>query len=91
MHRLRRRRVLDELHQFVLEDDAAGRGGDVLAELELGRGAALRQLRVGGGVGEQIGEAGEQADRAGVDGAADRLGVGEGEIGRREGAEIGAG
>src|SRR5205085_5192484 len=45
----------------------------------------------GGGVGEQIGEAGEQADRAGVDRAADRLGIGEGEIGRAERVQIGAG
>lgn len=33
-HRFRQRRVLDELEQFVAEDDLALRGGDILAELE---------------------------------------------------------
>ena len=33
-HRLRGRRVLDQLHQVVLVDDLARRDGDVLAELE---------------------------------------------------------
>ena len=90
-HLVRHWRILDELHQLVLEDDAAWRGGDVLAELEVGGGAADREFRVRGGVGKQIGEAGEQADRPGVDRAADRLGIGEGEIGGAERVEIGAG
>ena len=51
-------------------------------------GAALDDARRLGRVGEQVGEAGEEADRAGVDRLPDRLGVGEGEIGRRDGVQI---
>ena len=41
------RLVLDQLHQVVLEDHLAGRGGDVLADLEgLGVGHLDAQLAV---------------------------------------------
>ena len=44
-HLLRRRLVLDQLHQVVLEDDLAGRGRDVDAELE-GLGVGHRDLEL---------------------------------------------
>ena len=48
-HRIARRRVLDELHQFVLEHDLAGRQREVAADLELARvGLAQFQLAVAG-------------------------------------------
>ena len=44
-HRLGRRRVLDELHQIVLEDHLAGRDREVAADLELRR-VGLADLQV---------------------------------------------
>ena len=44
-HLLGRRRILDELHQVVLEDDLAGRGREIASDLEH-RGIGLPDLEV---------------------------------------------
>ena len=85
LHRLGRRRVLDQLHQIVLVDDLARRGGDVLAELErrhvghLDRQAALAALQIV----EQVLQSVDQVLAAAFDRRAQHLGVGQHEIRRR--------
>ena len=83
-HRFRRRRVLDELHQVVLEDDLARRHRDVLADAELGvvrhpdAEPALAALQVV----QQVRKALEQVLAAGLGGAPQHLRVGQEEVGR---------
>ena len=85
LHLLGRRRVLDELHQVVLEDDLAGRDRDVLADLEgvqighLDAQLALAALEVA----QQVLQALHQVLAAGLDGRPQHFRIGEQEIGRR--------
>jgi hypothetical protein len=76
------RRVLDELHQLVLVDDLAGRGGDVLADLEgLHVGLPDRELAFAAlEVGQQVLQALDQVLALGLDGRLQHLRVGHREV-----------
>ena len=82
---LRRRRVLDQLHQVVLVDHRARRGGDVLADREgLGVGHLDRQLALAAlQILQQVVQALHQVLAAGLDGGAQHLRIGHDEVGRR--------
>ncbi len=87
---LRRRLVLDELHELVLEHDLAGRGGDVDAELE-GLGVGHRDLELAVAaldVVQQVVQALHQVLAAGGDRLAKHLGIGQREIRRRQRVDI---
>ena len=85
MHLLRRRRVLDELDQFVLEDHLAGRHRQVAADLEGGivghRDAALAE------VGDQVLDAGGDAGALRLQRRADEFRIGRHEIRGRHGVD----
>ena len=85
-HFLGGRFELQELDQVVLEHHLARRGGDVLAEFEgVGVGHLDAQLAVAFlDVAQQVVEALEQVLAVRLDGLAEDLGVGHGEIRRRE-------
>ena len=82
---LRRRVVLDELHEVVAQHDLAGRDGDIAADLEGGHvGLRDAQLPLSGlQVAEQVLEAAQQVLAIAVHRFAEDPGVGGGEIGRR--------
>ncbi len=86
----RRRLVLDELQQLVLEDDLARRGRDVDAELE-GFRIGHRNLEAtvtALDVVEQIVEPLDEVLTAGRDRLAEHLGVGQREIRRRKRVDV---
>ena len=83
----RRRLVLDELHQVVLEDDLAGRGRDVLAETE---GGHVRLLDLDVAVAaldvlEQMLHAGDEVLAVGGERRAQDFRIGEEEVRGRDG------
>ena len=65
---LRLRRVLDQLHQLVAEDDLAGRAGQVLTDGERREINLTRHPAVGGEVLEEVAEAADEARPAGLEG-----------------------
>ncbi len=79
------RRVLDQLHQLVLEDDLAQRGGDVLAHLEgLHVGLADRQPTLATlEVGQQVLQTLDEVLAFALDGRLHDLRIGEREVRRR--------
>ena len=83
------RRVLDQLHQIVLVDHLAGRGGDVLADLErlLVGHADLQAPSAPLEVGEQMLEAVQQVLAAGLLGFAQDRRIGQDEVARRDRAD----
>ena len=83
------RRVLDQLHQIVLVDHLAGRGGDVLADLErlLVGHADLQAPSAPLEVGEQVLEAIQQVLAAGLLGFAQDRRIGQDEVARRDRAD----
>ena len=83
----RRRRELQELHQVVLVDHLAGRGGDVFAKREgLGVGHRNLQLALAGfQVVKQAVQAPDQVFAFAVDGGFKHLRVGGEEVGRGDG------
>jgi hypothetical protein len=85
-HGLGQRRILDELEQFVAEDDLALRGGDVFAELE-GAHVRLPQGEVTAPALQIFLEhlqAAQQVLAAGFDRFLQDRGIREDEVGRRE-------
>ena len=84
-HHRRRRRVLDELHQLVLEDDLAGRDREIAPDLEH-RGVRLADLEIAAAGLDVLGEHVHAADQI-VGIAQDRLAqqfrIGQHEVRRR--------
>ncbi len=86
-HGLRRRRVLDELDQLVAEDHLAGRRRYVDADVEPARIGLADLERALAGF-DILGEHRQAADQVGavlLDRPADQLGIGDEEVGRRQG------
>ena len=88
-HRLRGGRVLEELHQVVLEHDLAGGDRDVLARLELVEVGHLHPEPAPAPfeVFEHVLESLYEVLAARLHGAPDHLGVRHREVGRREGVD----
>jgi hypothetical protein len=88
VHLVRRRRVLDELKDLVLEDDLAAGDGEILADLE-GRRVGLADLEEVARllhVGDELAHALNEVLAVGGERLAHDLGIGHGEVRRREGA-----
>ena len=86
IHRLRARRILDQLHQLVLEDDLSGRRGDGLAqdEVVLVRHARREPALVALQIVEHVAQAPQQVLAPGLGGLPERRRVGGEEVGRRQ-------
>ena len=85
-HRFGRRRVLDELHQLVLEDHLAGRDREIASDLEH-RGVGLADFQVAAAGFDILGEHVHAADQiVGVRGKgfAQQFRIGQDEIRRRQ-------
>ncbi len=85
-HGLGRRRVLDELHQLVLEDHLAGRDREVAADLEH-RGIGLADLQIAAAGLDVLGQHVHAAHQVvGIAGErlAQQFGIGQHEIRRRQ-------
>ena len=85
-HRRGRRRILDELHELVLEDHLAGRGGEIAPDREH-RGIRLADLQVAAAGLDVLGEHMHAAHQiVGVAGErfAQQFGIGQHEIRRRQ-------
>ena len=85
-----RRQVLDQLQQLVLENDLAGRGGDVLAKME-GAAAGHRQATLASAmfeILEQFPETVDQVPAIAVEGCAQDLGVGQRKVRRRQRGDV---
>jgi hypothetical protein len=86
VHRFGGRGVLQKLHQLVLADDLARRGGEVGAHLEgIEVGLANAQLAVAGGdVAGKVLQALDKVLAIAGEGELQHLGIGQGEVGGRE-------
>ena len=85
-HLRRRRRVLNELHQLVLEDHLAGRDREIATDLEH-RGVGLADLEIAAARLDVLGEhahAAHQVLRVGGQRFAQQFRIGEDEIRRRQ-------
>ena len=85
-HLLRRRRVLDELHQVVLEDHLAGRGREIAPDLEH-RGVGLADLEVAVAGFDVLGQhvhAAREVGGIGAERLAQQLRIGQHEVRRRD-------
>ena len=81
-----RRRILDELHQLVLEDHLAGRGGKIASDLEH-RGIRLADFQIAAAGLDVLGQHAHAAHQVvGIDGErlAQQFGIGQHEIRRRQ-------
>ena len=82
-HPFGRRRILDQLHQFVARDHFAGRHGNIATGLErFGPGRRIARHRAAHIIEEML-RPFDQAMAAGVDNALLQHGIGGDEIGRR--------
>ena len=88
-HRLRRRRILDQLHEVVLEDHLSRCRGDGLAqgEVALVRHAGREAAVVGFEVVEQVAQAPHDVLALGLDGLSQRRRIGGEKVGRRQGID----
>jgi hypothetical protein len=87
------RRVLQQLHHVVLEDDLARRGGDVLAQLE-GRGVGHLDAQAAAAVfdvAQQVVEALDEVLAVALDRLAEDFRVGQREVGRGQRVDVLAG
>ena len=85
-HRRRRRRVLDELHQLVLEDHLAGRDREIAADLEF-RGVGLADLQIAAAGLDVLGQhvhAAHEVLGVGAERLAQQLRIGQHEVRRRQ-------